>query len=645
MKKVLYFLVVCLITSVFMSGVAYSNTAIVRVKHNTGNFVSPEIIGTNLHVAFESELKTKPKFNQILKIDNNAIVFNETMVELCRKANIKLLRFPGGIVSDKYHWRNGVGSTPSRPLGRDDVDRSINNFFGTLEYAELCRHLKAQMIITVNYQTGTAQEAANWVEFCNGIAPDRPDTTWMVDSFSGDEKAPAGYFAWLRSQFGKHEPLNVKLWEIGNEIKFHNDSSYFKSVVTYSKLMKQVDPKIMIGISGDSFNYLWDLNFQFDGEKSYRFKLPVSSIDFISLHYYSSLRQSEFVTRFYTNGESERLLAIELPGTYKVIVNAHGDSVLGNPNMTLLVNNQVIGAANVSNDKDNYTFAVNLDPGINRLAIRYDNDLVVPGVGDRNLYITGVQLQHPNNIKKEIWVTRQDEYSILYGNNKSIEEHISSIRKYYPDLQLLITEGNAGYGINTNGIDKTESRKLKAALFVAGLMHSCIRNDIGVFAQWALYDTAYGFGLVFPEGFTTPTYDILKLMSFHAGNEILSNDVSGPSFDAPLHETTLLGKKQSDIPCLDIISSYSVKSKQIVISIVNRHSVSMVATDLVFENLRVKPDAKLLVLNSSTGKGLEDDNNSKSKNVKVIAKSISITKEILIEPHSFNIILVDESVI
>jgi alpha-N-arabinofuranosidase len=84
----------------------------------------------------------------------------------------------------------------------------------------------AEMVGTVNFGTGTAQEAANFVEYANGVSPDlgcdgadgAMVNGWRPDSYSGAQAAPPGYFACLRHFFGREEPYGVRYWEVGNEI-------------------------------------------------------------------------------------------------------------------------------------------------------------------------------------------------------------------------------------------------------------------------------------------------------------------------------------------------------------------------------------------------------------------------------------------
>ena len=109
------------------------------------------------------------------------------------------LRWPGGCFADEYHWKDGIGPIDRRP---DTYCRTwysyTSNDVGTDEFIAVCRMLGAEPSLCVNYGTGTPQEAADWVEYCNG----GPDTRWGR----------------IRAENGHAEPYNVKYWNVGNEV-------------------------------------------------------------------------------------------------------------------------------------------------------------------------------------------------------------------------------------------------------------------------------------------------------------------------------------------------------------------------------------------------------------------------------------------
>lgn len=74
-------------------------------------------------------------------------------------------------------------------------------------------------------------------------------------SYREDEKAPAGYFAWLRERFGHRDAWGVKYWEIGNEVhawdgryQWARADEYARAFSLFARAMKAVDPGVRAGI-------------------------------------------------------------------------------------------------------------------------------------------------------------------------------------------------------------------------------------------------------------------------------------------------------------------------------------------------------------------------------------------------------------
>lgn len=138
---------------------------------------------------------------------------------LLSAANVSALRYPGGSVSDVYDWQNNSvvpGTTYANP----------NNTFDN--FMKVANATKAQPVITVNYGSGTAAEAAAWVKYAN-----------------------------VTNNYG------VKYWEIGNEVygngaygssweydthSTKNASTYASNAGAYISAMKAVDPGIKVGV-------------------------------------------------------------------------------------------------------------------------------------------------------------------------------------------------------------------------------------------------------------------------------------------------------------------------------------------------------------------------------------------------------------
>ncbi|HWD91328.1 MAG TPA: alpha-L-arabinofuranosidase [Verrucomicrobiae bacterium] len=128
----------------------------------------------------------------------------------------RILRFPGGSLSDAYHW-----STNSSW----DSDHNTWVHWGTsfASFIHVATNAGAQAMITVNYGTGTSDEAAAWVRSANVT-----------------------------------NHLNFKYWEVGNECYGtwetdsnslpHDPYTYAVRAAQYITAMKAVDSTIEVGI-------------------------------------------------------------------------------------------------------------------------------------------------------------------------------------------------------------------------------------------------------------------------------------------------------------------------------------------------------------------------------------------------------------
>lgn len=147
------------------------------------------------------------------------------VLEATREMGPTIVRWPGGCPADVYHWLDGVGPRDSRPGSvlmtqwSKGVDET--NAFGTDEFVDFCRQTGTEPYINVNVGTGTPEEAANWVEYCN---------------HSGRTK-----YAALRVENAHPEPFDVRYWGIGNELYGRWEVGYMKAgdyadaVLAYAK--------------------------------------------------------------------------------------------------------------------------------------------------------------------------------------------------------------------------------------------------------------------------------------------------------------------------------------------------------------------------------------------------------------------------
>lgn len=125
----------------------------------------------------------------------------------------RAIRFPGGTIANTYHWQRAIGPPPQRGLnvsGR--TGEPLTNDFGPDEFGEFVAEHRLQTMMVANFGTGTAREAADWVEYMNAPVGTNPrgGTAW----------------ARVRAANGHPQPYGVRNWEIGNEM-FSLGQSYW----------------------------------------------------------------------------------------------------------------------------------------------------------------------------------------------------------------------------------------------------------------------------------------------------------------------------------------------------------------------------------------------------------------------------------
>jgi alpha-N-arabinofuranosidase len=168
--------------------------------------------------------------DELLRAPGNE--FAEPMLQRVQELAPAMLRYPGGAMSDTYHWKDGVGPLAERKLNEHFFSKKSQVIeMGTQEFLELCDLTGALPLITVNVASGTAREAADWVEYTNRT------TRWS-------------------SRTARALP-RVRYWEIGNEPYLRDDNrkelwvepeAYARRAGEFIRAMRAVDPSIVVGI-------------------------------------------------------------------------------------------------------------------------------------------------------------------------------------------------------------------------------------------------------------------------------------------------------------------------------------------------------------------------------------------------------------
>lgn len=148
------------------------------------------------------------------------------MVSLAQNVGLSVARYPGGCGVHLFDWKKTVGPLEKRPEQK----------FGLHEFLVCCEAMRAVPLITLADYFGTAQDAADLVEYLNAPA---------------DNRYP---WAQQRARDGRRQPWNVVWFEYGNETEHGDHRSqrqtpleYAHNYLRYRKAMRAVDPRIRLG--------------------------------------------------------------------------------------------------------------------------------------------------------------------------------------------------------------------------------------------------------------------------------------------------------------------------------------------------------------------------------------------------------------
>ncbi len=90
----------------------------------------------------------------------------QEMIDAFNEFPCPVLRFPGGTVTNVYHWEHGVGPVHLRPVCDDPQFKyKVYYDFGTDELLELCAAKNIIPLVTLNLTTATPDQAAGWASY------------------------------------------------------------------------------------------------------------------------------------------------------------------------------------------------------------------------------------------------------------------------------------------------------------------------------------------------------------------------------------------------------------------------------------------------------------------------------------------------
>lgn len=198
------------------------------------------------------------------------------LIRKVKELSPSMVRF-GGTFAAYYHWKEGVGAKKDRiPMINHCWGGLYSNAVGTHEVIDFCNKVNAEPLLVVNtesdgfacwanpkgdtFRLGTAEEAAEWVDYCNN-----PDNMF-------------------RKENGAENPFGVKYWQIGNEtsykicgeVGFKLEECY--NVTTrFAEKMRSVDSDLKLIGWGDA---------SYDDVNWCKRMSEIDSIDMLAFHHH-----------------------------------------------------------------------------------------------------------------------------------------------------------------------------------------------------------------------------------------------------------------------------------------------------------------------------------------------------------------------
>lgn len=215
--------------------------------------------------------------------------FRKDVLEEIRNLGVPIIRYPGGNFVSGYNWLDGVGPKQNRPRVLDKAWNTLeSNQFGTNEFLAWSKLAGSKPLMGLNLGTGSPEEAAALVEYCN---VDK-GTRWSD----------------LRRQHGVADPWKVEHWCLGNEmdgpwqIGHMSATEYGFKAADAARQMRMVDPDLKLIACGSSGPFMrtyleWDREVL---EQCYEY------VDGLSLHRYFGNWERD------SGGDTRKYLALNL---------------------------------------------------------------------------------------------------------------------------------------------------------------------------------------------------------------------------------------------------------------------------------------------------------------------------------------------
>ncbi|MBE5779522.1 MAG: alpha-N-arabinofuranosidase [Clostridiales bacterium] len=195
--------------------------------------------------------------------------FRRDVIDMVRKLNVPVVRYPGGNFVSGFNWEDSVGPRDQRPKRLDLAwFTTETNEVGLHEFVDWAKQAGSEVMYAVNLGSRTPDDARNVVEYANHKG--------------------GSYYSDMRIKNGAADPFGIKLWCLGNEMDGpwqmcqKTAFEYGRVANEAAKMMKWVDPSIEVVACGSS-------SHEMPTYGSWEYEMLTQcyeNVDYVSLHRY-----------------------------------------------------------------------------------------------------------------------------------------------------------------------------------------------------------------------------------------------------------------------------------------------------------------------------------------------------------------------
>lgn len=235
--------------------------------------------------------------------------FRQDVIDLVRELGVTCVRYPGGNFVSAYNWEDGTGPRELRPVRRDLAWHSTEtNEVGIDDFYRWSRKAGTEIMLAVNMGTRGLKAALEELEYVNG--------------------APGTELADRRVGNGIAEPMDIKMWCIGNEmdgpwqVGHMSPDEYAAAVDRVAHAMKLAESGLELVACGSSSAHMPTFG---SWERSVLTK-AYDNLDFVSCHAYYYERGAKSLQDYLASAQDmQRFIATVAECADEAKAAHHGD--------------------------------------------------------------------------------------------------------------------------------------------------------------------------------------------------------------------------------------------------------------------------------------------------------------------------------